>query len=61
MYNHDIQYLRSIISHQNTSIMHNLKSNFDRFFNITKSVFENRIDCNDSFFPYRRKLKLSDC
>ena len=61
MHNSDIQYLRSIISHQNTSIMHNLKSNFDRFFNITKSVFENHIDCNDNFFPYRRKPKLSDC
>ena len=61
MHKFDIQYLRSIISHQNTSIMHNLKSNFDRFFLITKSVFKNRIDCNDNFFPYRRKPKLSDC
>ncbi|PIF06709.1 MAG: IS982 family transposase, partial [Draconibacterium sp.] len=41
--------------------MHNLKSSFDRFFNITKSVFENRIDCNDNFFPCRRKPKLSNC
>ena len=61
MHKYDIQYLRSIISHKNTSIMHNLKSNFDRFFNITKSVFKNRIDCNDNFSPYRRKPKLSDC
>ena len=61
MHNFDIQYLRSIISHQNTSTMHNLKSNFDRFFNITKSVFKNRIDSFDNFFPYRNKPKMSDC
>lgn len=61
MHKFDIQYLRSIISHQNTSVMHNLKSNFDRFFLITKSVFKNRIDSYDNFISYRRKPKLSDC
>ena len=61
MHNFDIQYLRSIISHQNTSTMHNLKSNFDRFFNITKSVFKNRIDSFDNFSSYRNKPKMSDC
>jgi len=61
MHKNDIQYLRSIISHQNTSIMHNLKSNFDRFFNITKSIFTNSINSFDNFFDYRNKPKLSDC
>ena len=47
--------------HFNTSVMHNLKSNFDRFFGITKSVFKNRINCFDNFSPYRNKPKMSDC
>ncbi|PIF02423.1 MAG: hypothetical protein CR996_00085 [Draconibacterium sp.] len=50
-----------MIFHQNTAIMHNMKSKFNIFSNITKSVFENRIDCNDNFFPYRRRPKLSYC
>ena len=37
MYNTDIQYIRSIIHRKLTSAMHNLKTNFDKFFNITKS------------------------
>lgn len=61
MHNTDIQYLRSIKNHLNTSIMHNLKSNFDKFFNITKSIFINRINSFDNFFVYRNKPKLSDC
>lgn len=61
MHNTDNQYLRSIIHHQNTSIMHNLKSNFDKFFNITKSVFKNRINQFDNFMDYRNRPKMSDC
>lgn len=61
MHNTDIQYLRSKIHHKFTSIMHNLKSNFDKFFNITKSVFINHIDSFDNFFFYRNKPKMSDC
>lgn len=61
MHKNDIQYLRSNSFHLITSIMHNLKSNFDRFFNITKSIFKNRIDQFDNFFDYRNKPKLSDC
>lgn len=41
--------------------MHNLKSNFDKFFDITKSVFKNRINHFDNFFVYRNRPKLSDC
>ena len=61
MHKFDIQYLRSIISHQNTSVMHNLKTNFDRFFDITKSVFKNQVNSFDNFFNYRNRPKLSDC
>ncbi|MEZ5196503.1 MAG: hypothetical protein R2764_08915 [Bacteroidales bacterium] len=61
MHNTDIQYLRSIKHYLNTSIMHNLKSNFDKFFNITKSVFINRINSYDNFFVYRNMPKMSDC
>ncbi len=61
MHNTDIQYLRSKKHHLNTSIMHNLKSNFDKFFNITKSIFINRINSFDNFFFYRNKPKMSDC
>ena len=61
MHNIDIQYIRSIISHNNTSSMHNLSTNFDKFFNITKSVFQDRIDSSFNFYSYRNKPKLSDC
>lgn len=44
MHNSYIQYLRSRISHQNTSFMHNLKSNYDKSFFAPKLVFENRIN-----------------
>jgi len=61
MHKFDIQYLKSKKHHFNTSIMHNLKSNYERFFLITKSVFNNRINSFDNFFDYRNKPKLSDC
>lgn len=61
MHNSDNQYLRSINNHINTSLMHNLKSNFDRFFNITKSVFKEKINSQDNFRLYRNQPKLSDC
>jgi hypothetical protein len=57
----DIQYLRSNKHHFKTSIMHNLKSNFDRFFDIAKSIFKNRINPLGNFFDYRNNPKLSDC
>jgi IS5 family transposase len=57
----DKQYIRCIISHQNTSLMHDLPSNFTKIFNITKSVFKNRINHFDNFFLYRNRPKMSDC
>jgi hypothetical protein len=61
MHNYDIQYLRSINYHIITSVMHNLKTNFDRFLNITKSVFIKQINSFDNFYSYKNKPKLTDC
>lgn len=61
MHNIEYQYIRSIIYHKNTSDMHNLYSNFSKFFDITKSLFQHRIDSFDNFYCYRNKPKMSDC
>ena len=61
MHNTDIQYIRGITHPKFTSNMHNLKTNFDKFFNITKSVFKDRLSQSDNFFLYPNKPKLSDC
>ena len=41
--------------------MHNLKVNFDKFFQITKSFFSQSVDMNDNFQNYIRLPKMSDC
>jgi hypothetical protein len=41
--------------------MHNFKTNFTKFFDITKQVFSSKIDSNFNFQPYKRLPKLSDC
>ena len=61
MHNTDIQYIRSVFNHKFTSAMHNLKTNFDKFFNITKSVFKDRLNQSDNFFFYTNSPKQSDC
>ncbi len=61
MHNTDVQYIRSNIHHKIASDMHNLKTNFDKFFNITKSVFKDRLNQSDNFFFYPNRPKLSDC
>ena len=61
MHNQDIQYLRSIKHHIFTSAMHNLKSNYERFFLIIKYVFKNRINSFDNFYCYRNRHMMSDC
>ena len=50
MHNTDIQYIRGKIHHKSTSDMHNLKTNFDKFFNITKSVFKDRLNKSDNYW-----------
>lgn len=41
--------------------MHDLHSNFSKFFDITKSVFKNRVNQFDNFIEYRNRPKMSDC
>jgi len=61
MHNTDKQYIRVINLHKNNSVMHNLKSNFDKFFHITKSFLASQLDDFDNLYPYRNKPKLTDC
>ena len=41
--------------------MHNLKSNFDKFLNITKSFFKDTVDTDGNYYVYPKKPKMSDC
>jgi hypothetical protein len=61
MHNTDTQYIKSEIHHKFTSNMHNLKTNFDKFFDITKLVFKDRLNKSDNFYLYLNEPKLSDC
>ncbi len=61
MHNTDKLHIRSSIYQIFTSDMHNLKTNFDKFFDITKSVFKDRLNDSGNLFFYPNKPKLSDC
>ncbi len=61
MHNTDKQYIRVINLYKNNSFMHNLKSNFDKFFHISKSFLSSELNEHDNLFPYSNKPKLSDC
>ena len=39
MHNTDIQNIKSVVNHKFTSALHNLKTNFDKLFDITKLIF----------------------
>ena len=41
--------------------MHNLKTNFDKILNITKSFYEGSLDADGNYYTYSRKPKMSDC
>lgn len=41
--------------------MHNLRSNFDKFFDLTKSIFKNRINDSGNLRFYSNKSKMTDC
>jgi len=41
--------------------MHNLRSNFDKFFDLTKSVFKDRINSSGNLKYYSNKPKMTDC
>jgi len=57
----NISILKVIIHHENHLFMHNLKTNFDKILNITKSFFQDSIDTDGNYFFYPRKPKMSDC
>ena len=61
MHNTDKQYIRCIIYHNKTSIMHNLRSNFDKFLDLTKLVFNEKINSSGNFIFYPNKPKMTDC
>jgi len=41
--------------------MHNLRSNFDKFFDLTKSIFNDRIKSSGNLKYYSNKPKITDC
>jgi len=41
--------------------LHNLRSNFYKFFDLTKSVFKDRINSSDNLKYYSYKPKITDC
>jgi len=56
-----ISKLKVVNNHKNCLIMHNLKSNFDKILNITKSFFKGSIDADHNYYYYPNKPKMSDC
>ncbi len=56
-----ISNLKVVIHHKYYLIMHNLKTNFDKILNITKSFFNGSIDTDGNYFFYPNKPKMSDC
>jgi len=56
-----ISKLKEMFHHKTTFIMHNLKSNFDKILNITKSFYKDSIDADGNHYFYPNKPKMSDC
>jgi len=56
-----ISNLKVVIHHKYYLIMHNLKTNFDKILNITKSFYKGSIDAEGNYYFYPNKPKMSDC
>ena len=56
-----ISKLKVVNLYKNCLIMHNLKSNFDKFLNITKSFYKGSITADGNYYFYPNKPKMSDC
>ena len=54
----DIQYLRVYLPQY--SLMHNIKANFDKIFDICKHHLAEHCNDDDNFFIYRHKPKMPD-
>jgi len=61
MHNTYTQHIRSVFNLKFISVMHNLKTNFNKLFNITKLVFIDHLNESDNFFFYPNMPKPSDC
>ncbi len=61
MHNNEKQYIRCIFYHKKISIMHNLYFYFDKFLDLTKSGFKDRIIGSGNLIIYLNKLKMTDC
>jgi len=60
--NIDIQYVGRKKKRQFIILlMHNLKTNFDKFLGITKSFFIDQINVFENFQTYPKNPKMSDC
>lgn len=57
----NISKLKVVINDKNCLIMHNLKTNFDKILDITKSFFKDSIDADGNYYFYPNKPKMSDC
>ena len=56
-----ISNLKVAIHHKYYLIMHNLKTNFDKILNITKSFYKGFIDADGNYYFYPNKPKMFDC
>ena len=57
----NISKLKVVNYHKYTFIMHNLKTNFDKILDITKSFYKGSIDTDHNYYFYPNKPKMSDC
>ena len=56
-----ISKLKVVIHDKYTFIMHNLKTNFDKILDITKSFFQDSLNTDGNYYFYPNKPKMSDC
>ena len=56
-----VSKLKEVFHHKNSFIMHNLKSNFDKILDITKTLYKGTIDADDNYYFFPKNPKMSDC
>lgn len=57
----NVSKLKVEFNHKNYLLMHNLKTNFDKILDITKSFFHESLNADGNYYFYPRKPKMSDC
>ncbi len=53
--------LKVVNKHKYSLFIHNLKTNFDKILDITKSFFQDSMNADGDYYYYPGKSKLSDC